>query len=77
MTMTEHGNGRHSAHFVLSSTDLSSLKTRERYVQLSEQKLEEKKKHCEYEDWRYSPVTNKVDVEVVQAFQSALKLLGA
>ncbi|KIM97933.1 hypothetical protein OIDMADRAFT_182285 [Oidiodendron maius Zn] len=38
------------------------LKTRERYVQLSEQKLEEKKKHY---------------IEVVQAFQNALKLLGA
>lgn len=53
MTMTGHGNGMHSTHLVLYSTDLPSLKTRERYVQLSEQKLEEKKKHCEYEDLVY------------------------
>lgn len=48
MTMTGHGNGRHNVYFVLSLANLSSLKTRERYVQLSEQKLEEKKKHCEF-----------------------------
>lgn len=46
MTMTEPGNGRHYISFYLLQTDLLSLKTRERYVQLSEQKLEGKKKHC-------------------------------
>jgi hypothetical protein len=47
--MTEHGNGgqKKEKSPSLSSTDLSSLKSREQYVRLSEQKLEVKKRHCE------------------------------
>jgi hypothetical protein len=46
--MTEHGNGGQKKKSPpLSSTDLPSLKSREQYVRLSEQKLEVKKRHCE------------------------------
>jgi hypothetical protein len=46
MTMTEHGNGK-SANLVCGFLLTAfSIKTRQRYVQLSEQSLEEKKKHC-------------------------------
>jgi hypothetical protein len=48
MTMIEHGSGKRILFLIWYSTNMSSLKTRERYVQLSEHKLEEKKKHCEF-----------------------------
>ena len=46
MTMTGLGNGKSIMIVCRLTLTAFSIKTRERYVQLSEESLEEKKKHC-------------------------------
>lgn len=64
--------------------DKSRLRTRSRHVQLSEQTLEQKKKHCKFatlDAWRVMPNNAenghmRVVSDVVEAFKSALALLS-
>ena len=62
-----------------SVVDFPRLQTRERFVKIAEQSLDQKKQHCKFPrpSVRRFPVTwPEVVTEVVRAFQSALALLS-
>ncbi|GAB7363829.1 hypothetical protein MBLNU230_g4395t1 [Neophaeotheca triangularis] len=64
----------------VSSTNIyNRLSTHMAYVQNEENSLEEKRKHCKQAHWRFAMAityNSFADVQVVQAFKSALQLLS-
>jgi hypothetical protein len=81
MRRTEHINGELPMIYSYKhSTNRSPrLRTRMTHVQNSEDQLHKKRQHCKFTSSLLFPtaeLTTLLDVNVVQAFESALRLLG-
>jgi len=76
--MRELKSGEYYFSFRKGRLNLCSLKVRAEFVQLAENELEEKRKHCKLSHaWSYILALTFLDKSVVDAFRNALTLLQA